>query len=247
MAKGRKNGCPTNIRDWSIFIQDKTAVSESWIRIKGLTEMTRSTDADTEDGSAATDLWEEPYVTKRSGSISLDGKKLIDAATGVEDQGQAMLNDYANAGTCDEDATLKIVDPYGRAIVIDCIVTGTENSADETEETVSWDLEQVGEAQELSFVQLTSIALKNGETAVTTLSKEVGDAGVVITVDFTPATASNQRFKIANSNRRVVSVSNVTENGFILTPLAAGTATVKVTSVNNGRTASIAVTVTEGT
>ena len=22
--KGRKNGCPTNIRDWSIFIQDKT-------------------------------------------------------------------------------------------------------------------------------------------------------------------------------------------------------------------------------
>ena len=43
MAKGRKNGCPTNIRDWAIFIQDKTAVQETWVRIKGLTQMTRGT------------------------------------------------------------------------------------------------------------------------------------------------------------------------------------------------------------
>ena len=93
MAKGRKNSCPTNIRNWAISIQDKSQVSETFVRIKGLDEMTRNTDSDTEDGSSATDLWEEPYVSKRNASLKLSGKPLVDAATGAVDPGQALLDD----------------------------------------------------------------------------------------------------------------------------------------------------------
>lgn len=243
--KGRKNGCPTNIRDWAIFIQDKTQAVETWLRIKGLTSMTRGTDADTEDGSAATDAWEEPYVTKRSGSLSLEGKPLVDAATGDRDPGQAMLDDYATETGCDGDATIKIVDPYGMATVADYIVTSKEDSADDTEESVSWDLEQVGEPEVLPYTQLASVALKDGTDAVTTLSIAVGSTPKVITVDFTPADASNKRFRVKSSNKRKVAISNITENSFTLTAMSAGTATVTVTSVNNARTASLAVTVTD--
>lgn len=244
MAKGRKNGCPTNVKDWDISIQDKAQVSETWVRIKGLNEITRSTDSDTEDGSASTDTWSEPYITKRSGSLSLQGKPLVDAATGAEDAGQAMLDDYATSGQCDEDATIKIVDPYGKAIVCDYIVTGTEDSTGEDGDECSWDLEQVGEAEYLPYVQVTAVALKDGNTAVTTLSMNTGASAKIISVAFTPADASNQRFKINVSNKRVVSVGNVTENSFTITPLAVGTAVVKVTSVNNAQTANLTVTVT---
>ena len=247
MAKGRKNSCPTNIRNWAIFIQDKSQVSETWIRIKGLEELTRSTDSDTEDGSAATDLWEEPYVSKRSGSISLSGKPLVDAATGAVDPGQAMLDDYATSGVCDDDATLKIVDPYGTTIVMDVIVTGTETSSDEDEDTKSWDLEQVGDIDTLPYVQLSGISLKDNGTTVTTLAMEVGDSAKIITLAFTPTNASNQRFRISSGNKRVASVGNVTENTFAVTPVSAGTAKITVTAVNNARTATLTVTVTDPT
>lgn len=245
MAKGRKNGCPTNVRDWSIFIQDKTQVTETWIRIKGLTQLTRSTDSTTEDGSAATDAFEEPYVTKRSGSLSLEGKPVVDASTGERDPGQSMLDDYATEVGCEGDATIKIVDPYGMATVADYIISGGEVSSDDTEETVSWDLAQVGEAEQLPYVQLVGVALKDGNTAVTTLTMAVGSTPKVITVNFTPENASNQRFKVGTSNKRKVAVSNITENSFTLTALSAGTATVTVTAVNNSRTATITVTVTD--
>lgn len=245
MAKGRKNSCPTNIRNWGIFIQDKSQVTETWIRIKGLEEMTHGTDSDTEDGSAATDLWEEPYVTKRSGSLTLSGKPKVDAATGEVDPGQAMLDDYATTGVCDDDATLKIVDPYGTAIVMDAIVTGNEVSSDEDEDTKSWDLEQVGEIETLPYVQLTSISLKDGNSAVSTLSLAVGATPKIITIVFNPATASNQRFRISSGNKKVASVSNITEDSFTVTPLSAGTSKIVVTSVNGARTAQLTVTVTE--
>ena len=245
MAKGRKNSCPTNIRNWGIFIQDKSQVTETWIRIKGLEEMTHGTDSDTEDGSAATDLWEEPYVTKRSGSLTLSGKPKVDAATGEVDPGQAMLDDYATSGVCDDDATLKIVDPYGTAIVMDAIVTGNEVSSDEDEDTKSWDLEQVGEIETLPYVQLTSISLKDGNSAVTNLSLAVGATPKIITIVFKPATASNQRFRISSGNKKVASVSNITDDSFTVTPLSAGTSKIVVTSVNGARTAILNVTVTE--
>lgn len=241
--KGRKNGCPTNIRDWSIFIQDKTQVNETWIRIKGLTQMTRSTDADTEDGSAATDSHEEPYVTKRSGSLTIEGRPIVDAVTGDRDAGQSMLNDYAEEVGCDGDCTIKIVDPYGAATVADYIVTSTEDSTDETEDTVSWDLEQVGEAERLVYVQMTSVSLKDGNDAASEIALTVGGSPKTITVVFNPENASNQRYRVATSNKRRVAISNITENSFVLNAMSAGTATVTVTTVNNTKTATIAVTV----
>ena len=245
MAKGRKNSCPTNIRNWGIFIQDKSQVSETWIRIKGLEEMTRGTDSDTEDGSAATDLWEEPYVTKRSGSLTLSGKPKVDASTGAVDAGQAMLDDYATAGVCDDDATLKIVDPYGTAIVGDFIVTGSEVSSDEDEDTKNWDLEQVGDVDTLPYVQMSSISLKDGSTAVTTLSIAVGATAKIITIVFNPTNASNQRFRISSSNKRVASVGNITEDSFTVNPVSAGTSKITVTTVNGAKTATLTVTVTD--
>lgn len=241
--KGRKNGCPTNIRDWSIFIQDKTQVNETWIRIKGLTQMTRGTDADTEDGSAATDSHEEPYVTKRSGSLTIEGRPIVDAVTGDRDAGQSMLNDYAEEVGCDGDCTIKIVDPYGAATVADYIVTSTEDSTDETEDTVSWDLEQVGEAERLVYVQMTSVSLKDGNDAASEIALTVGGTPKTITVVFNPENASNQRYRVATSNKRRVAISNITENSFVLNAMSAGTATVTVTTVNNTKTASLAITV----
>lgn len=241
--KGRKNGCPTNIRDWSIFIQDKTQVNETWIRIKGLTQMTRGTDADTEDGSAATDSHEEPYVTKRSGSLTIEGRPIVDAVTGDRDAGQSMLNDYAEEVGCDGDCTIKIVDPYGAATVADYIVTSTEDSTDETEDTVSWDLEQVGEAERLVYVQMTSVSLKDGNDAASEIALTVGGTPKTITVVFNPENASNQRYRVATSNKRRVAISNITENSFVLNAMSAGTATVTVTTVNNNKTASLAITV----
>lgn len=245
MGKGRKNSCPTNVRNWGIFIQDKSQQTETFVRIKGMDELTRSTDSDTEDGSAATDLWQEPYVSKRSGSLSLSGRPLVDAATGEVDAGQAILDDYATSGTCDDDATLKIVDPYGTAILLDCVVTGTETSSDEDEDTKSWDLEQVGDIETLPYVQLAGISLKDGNTSVTSLSMDVGDNAKVITIVFTPNNASNQRFRIASGNKRVAAVSNITDNTFTVTPVGAGTARIVVTTVNNARTAVLTVTVSE--
>ena len=241
--KGRKNGCPTNIRDWSIFIQDKTQVNETWIRIKGLTQMTRGTDADTEDGSAATDSHEEPYVTKRSGSLTIEGRPIVDAVTGDRDAGQSMLNDYAEEVGCDGDCTIKIVDPYGAATVADYIVTSTEDSSDETEDSVSWDLEQVGEAERLVYVQMTSVSLKDGNDAASEIALTVGGTPKTITVVFNPENASNQRYRVATSNKRRVAISNITENSFVLNAMSAGTATVTVTTVNNTKTASLAITV----
>lgn len=243
MAKGRKNGCPTNIRDWAIYIQDKTQVNETWVRIKGLSSMTRSTDADTEDGSAVTDIWEEPYITKRSGSISLEGKPIIVGDTGAHDPGQAMLDDYALDAGCEADATIKIVDPYGSAVLIDAVVTSTEQSADDTEETVSWDLEQVGEAERLAYVNVTSIALQADNDAVSALALTAGGTGKIITITFNPATASNQRFRVGTSNKRIAAISNIGDDTFTIVPMSAGSATVTVTSVNGSKTASIAVTV----
>jgi len=97
--KGRKNGCPVNIKNWLVFILD--VATQEYVRIYGLNSLNRGIDSETEDGSADTDVWAEPYVTKRSGSISLEGKKVVVEATGENDPGQDMLNSYAEAAGCD--------------------------------------------------------------------------------------------------------------------------------------------------
>lgn len=245
MSRGRINGCPVNIRNWAIYIQDKTQVNETWLRIKGLNQMTQKSDADNKDGSATTDLWKEPYVTKRHGSLSLEGKPKVDPSTGEVDPGQAMLDDYATSGVCDDDATIKIVDPYGMTVVGDFIVTSKELTSQEDGDTKKWSLEQVGELEILPYVQVSGVAMKNGETAITTLSGVVGGTPTIVKVAFTPTNASNQRFRISNSNKRVATVSNVTDDSFTVTPVSAGTCRIVVTSVNNAMTATLTVTVTE--
>ena len=244
MAKGRKRGCPVNIRNWIVEIQDKSALSETWIRIYGLTKLTRGVDSDTEDGSQPTDVWSEPYVTKRNGSATLEGKPVVVESTGVRDAGQEMLTEYADLAGCDGDATLRFTDPYGHSWIGDYIVTSHEQSSDENDETESWDLEQVGEVEVQPYVHITSIALKDGSTTLNgTLSLTLGGTGKIITVDFTPATSSNKRFRVTNSKRSVCTVGAITETGFTITPVAAGTSTITVTTAEGGKTATLAVTV----
>lgn len=241
MAKGRKKGCPVNIKNWLVFILD--VATNEYVRIYGLSSLSRGVDSETEDGSADTDIWSEPYVTKRSGSVSLEGKEVVEEATGVRDAGQEMLNAYAEASGCDGDATLKFVDPYGHAWVADYIVTSREVSADESGTTLSWDLEQVGEVEVLPYINVTGVALKDGEAAATELAMKVGDAAKIITIAFTPDDASNKRFRVSNNKRSVCTVGNITEEGFTVTPVAAGTATITVTAVNGGKSTTMTVTV----
>lgn len=247
MAKGRKRGCPVNITNWLVEIEDKTAVSETWVRIYGLESLTYSTDGDTEDASATTDRWQEPYVNKRSGSASLEGKPIVDETTGTKDAGQALLTEYAELTGCDGDATLRFTDPYGHRFVADFVVTNHELSADDTEVTESWDLEQVGEAESLPYIAVTAISVKVNDTVVTTLEMAVGDAAKTAVLAFTPTDASNRRFKVKSSKMSVVKISDVTSDGFTINAVGAGTANIVVSSVNGTSSATVAVTITPAT
>ncbi len=242
MAKGRKNGCPVNIQNWLVYILD--IATDTFLRIYGLTSMSRTVEGDTEDGSAATETWAEPYITKRSSSTDLEGIKKVVESTGEIDPGQEMLDYYAEQAGCGSDCTLKFIDPYGHGWIADYIVTSAEESADESEQTRSWSLEQVGEAEPIQYVQVEGIAVRSGVEDASAVSMKVGDAPKVIEIVFTPEDASNQRFRVTNTKQRsVVKVGDITETGFTLTPIGVGSANIAVTSVNGGKTATIAVTV----
>ena len=237
MAKGRKNGCPTNIGDWQVSILDReTGGEENWVRIRGLKTMTRGMDSETADGSAGTDLWEEPYVTKRSAVLKLSGKAVGCIATGETDPGQSLLDSYAQEAGCMADATLKFVDPYSHAMVADFIVASVEKEADNTENTVSWELKQVGEAEELPYVPVQGIALE-----ADAMELQVGEEKKTVRFAFVPQNASNQRFRVRVNGKQVAAVSDITENGFSVRALAAGTATVTVISLNGQKTAVLTV------
>lgn len=246
MARGRKNGCPVNIKNWLVYILDPS--TDDFVRIYGLNSLTATVDSETEDGSADTDIWSEPYISKRSGSVDLEGKKVVNEATGEADEGQELLNYYAETAGCDADATLKFIDAYGHAWVADYIVTSREDSVDDTGDNYSWSLEQVGEADVLPYKHVTSIALKDGSTAVgSTLSMAVDATPKIITVAFTPDDSSNKRFRVRNTKRTIANIGNITDDGFTITPVAAGTTTITVTSVEGEKTAEVALTITAGT
>lgn len=246
MAKGRKNGCPVNIKNWLVYILDPS--TSDYVRIYGLNSLTVSVDSDTEDGSASTDIWGEPYVSKRNGSASLEAKKTVDELTGVPDAGQDLLNWYAEQAGCEADATLKFIDAYGHAFIADYIITSREDSVDDSGDTYSWDLEQVGEAEVLPYVHVVSIGLKDGSSDVSsTMTMAVNATPKIITVAFTPETSSNQRFRVTNTKRSVAVVSNVTDNSFTITPVAAGSTNITVTSVEGGKTFTTALTISAGT
>ncbi len=243
----RKNGCPFSVRDWSISIRSRASTNESptWIPIKGLNSMDWSADADTEDGSSAQDLYGEPYITKRNGSVTLEAKRVVDSVTGAMDAGQAELAFYATLGGCDADARLKLVDAVGNATLLDVVVTSAGNSADDTSETVSYDMEVVGEPIPQAYVQATAVAVNDGASPVSTLSM-VPNGTEELTITFTPTGASNQKYAVSSSDAAVVKVLAVDGLNFEIQALKEGTATITVRSMNNSLTATVAVTVASG-
>jgi hypothetical protein len=242
MAKGRKHGCPVNIRSWLIYILDKA--TREWVRIYGLTSMTQTISGETSDGSSAAEVWEEPYVTKRSAELSLDGEIVEEESTGVRDPGQEMLREAALGSGCEDDITLKMIDPYGHGMTADYVVTGSEESQNDTESGISWTLQMVGEPEYLVYVQVEGVEVREKDQAVTSLNLTTGDAARILTLAFRPADASNRRFRVFNSLPGVARVSDITEDGFTLTPMKAGTTVIRVETMNGGREASVTVNVT---
>lgn len=239
----RKNGCPTNIRDWQVDVMSRasTTADPVWIRVKGLTSLTPSRDADTEDNSSADSLWSEPYVTKRSGSVALEGKPVYDRVSGAHDPGQAELDYLATVGGCDGDGRIRIVDPCGHSEILDVIVTSAERSVDESSETISWDMEIVGEPEMEPYVQVSNVTTDAGSN----VSIAVG-ATKTVNVTFTPTTASNQKYSVASADTTKVKVDNIDGLSFDIIGVAATTSAVNVVvkTINNAKTVSIPVTVT---
>lgn len=242
----RKNGCPFSVRDWIIEIRSRASTNASpvWIRLKGGTSMELSIGGDTEDGSAADALWAEPYITKRNGSLTLECKRIVDSVTGAADPGQAELAYFGSLGGCDGDARIKLVDAVGNSQLVDVVVTSAGNSADDTSETVSYDMEIIGEPIRETYVQASAVAVKDGSTAITTLSAVV-NVPKELTVAFTPATASNQKYAAYSADPSHVAVAidglDLTVTGLIV---SATPVNVTVRSMNNSLTATVAVTVT---
>ena len=244
MARGRKRGCPVTIKNWIIEIFDVSA--DEWVRIYGLTSMNRSVSGDTGDGSSDTDNWEEPYITKRSGELSLEGEYIEDEASGERDRGQDLLNWYAHATGCENDASLRMTDPYGHIMVGDFVVTSAKDDWDSEEAKCSWDLEQVGECEYPPYIHVADLTIEDpahAGTAVTDLNMKVGDPARLLKVVFNPANASNQRFRVYNSRQAFARITDVTDNTVTVQPVSEGTTILKFTSVNQVKTATLKIKV----
>ena len=240
--RGRKNTCPTNIKDWQISIWHP--FEEIWIRIRGLNSLKYSTDSSTEDGSTSEDDWEEPYVTKRKAKLSLEGKPVVDAGTGEADPGQDLLNEFGKLTRCAADALIRFADPYGHTLEAYYQVTAHEASTSKDGDKVSWDLDMVGESESLPYIQVTGISIMSLGEEPETIEMDINDAPRLLQVVFTPENASNKRYSIKTGGH-VVRVGDITDGGFTISPLKVGEATVKVTSINNAETATVAVEVTD--
>lgn len=243
---GRKSGCPTNIRDWQVMILDRDYTgSGEWIRVRGLTALQRMAESETSDGSADSDVWQEPYVIKRQVRLTLEGRRIADMATGAVDPGQQLLDDYAGRDGCAADACLRFIDPYRHVMEAEYIVDGNTLGSGREADTVSWNLLQVGEARMLPYRPVSSIALHKDGQSVSTLTLHTGDESAVIRVVFDPQDASNRRFRVRTVGRQYAAVTDIDESGFSITGLQAGQATVTVISMNGSHTASLQVTVQE--
>lgn len=242
--KGRKNGCPVNIKNWLIEVLDKA--TDEFVRVFGMNSLEATTEGETADSSSDTDDWKEPYITKRSGKSTMSGKPVCVESTGIQDRGQEILDEHSKMTGCDADATMRFTDPYGHRWVGDYVITNRKESANNEGMELSYDMEQVGEVEVLPYKHVSSITLKDGDNTASALAFNVGDAAKIITIVFAPEDASNKRFKVSNTKRSVASVSNITDTGFTITAVEPGTTTVTVTTVNGAKTASIVVTVTAG-
>lgn len=239
--RGRKNSCPTNIRDWQVSVLHP--YENVWYRVRGLNSLNYSLDSDTEDGSSADEDWEEPYVTKRKAKLTLEGKPVVDAATGEVDRGQDLLNEFGRMTRCDADITIKFADPYGHTLVAVYQVTAHEVSSSKDGDKISWDLDMVGESESLPYVQVSGISIVSLGEEPETIEIDINDAPRLLLVSFTPEDASNKRYSIKVGGR-TVRVGNIADAGFTASPLKEGTSTVKITSLNNGLSDTVTVNVT---
>lgn len=234
----RKNGCPMSVREWVVEILSRAATKQEpvWLRIRGLNSITLSLESESEDGSTADSLWSEPYVLKRSGALKLEGKPAADPTTGERDAGQAELNYFASLGGFEGDATLRLIDPYGHARLLDVIVTDSEVGAQDGAETAVWELALVGEAEEIPYVQAVSISAEEN------LSLSVNETKAVA-VAFSPENASNQKFTAASKNSAVARVRTVDGLSVSVTGVSKGNTQVVLRSMNNSLSFEINVTV----
>lgn len=234
----RRNGCPCFFRDWSIHIlsRNSTEGNENWLPVRGLESFELQLEAETEDFSGAESLWSEPCVTKRSGKLTLKGRPLADPSTGESDPGLGELRCYAALGGCCPDARLRLADPFGRAQVIDVVVTEMESGADGEGEALRFDCEIVGAPEEIPYVQLRGMGLDSTQITLDALQR------AEIVVNFEPVNASNRKFGVFCDNPGVLDV-RAGESSLLLTALSPGQAQVTLRSMNNGHSCSLAVTV----
>lgn len=238
----RKNGCPFNIRNYSVEI--KNLVTDKFVRVKGLDTMSVDIDSETDDAKSGDALWAETYIQGRSVSGSFGGKPISDRTTGAKDPGQALMHKAAYSdGGCDNDQTIRIADAVGRAVEYDCVITKESVSSDDDGEEVSWDWEGVGAPRDIEYVQATAVAFKNTTTTITTLSVAAGSTEEVF-ASLTPSNASNQRYTYYIDDENVATIAAVDGLEMSVKGVSAGTATLTIRTMNNGLTAELAITVT---
>ena len=246
MAIGRVNGCPTNIRDWQVMILDRDySGTQQWLQITGLRTLTLKAESETAEGSAGSDLWEEPYVIKRRVRLTLEGKRIAEMASGQTDPGQNLLDEYALRDGCQADACQRFTDPYGHAMEAEYIISGTGLQSDGEADTVSWDLYQVGEARMLPYKAVRTIALSRNGQNISALTVGIHDEPTAISVDLTPSDASNRHYRVSKLGRQYAGISDISESGFSVRGLQPGTATITVISMNGSHTAALQITAEE--
>lgn len=237
----RKSGCPFNIRDYSVKIENK--VTDVEVPVKGLNSMSVDVDADTDDGKTGDAVWAEMFIKGRSVSGSLSGRPIVDRTTGTRDPGQALMHKAAyNSGGCDNDQTLIIADAIGRAVKYDCVITTESVSADEDGEEISWDWEGVGKPEEQAYVQVTGVGFKDGSTAATSASVAVGSTKE-LAVAFTPANASNQRYSYSIDDESVATLHAIDGANISIRGVSVGSTKLTVKTMNNNKTAELTISV----
>lgn len=242
----RKSGCPFSIKDYVVDIENQ--VTATWVPVKGLTSMSISTDADTNDNKGGDAIWAEPSITGRSLSLSLEGRPIFDKVTGAKDPGQDLMDEASMAGGgCDNDQRVRITDSVGHSTIVDCIVTGKSNDADEDGETISYDLEGVGAPEPQDYIQAMAVSAKQGGTTLDSttnkLQATVNDTAEV-TIAFTPDNASNQKYAISIADKGVLKLVSMDGGLVVFQGVSAGSTTVNIKTMNNNLTTSFGATVT---
>ena len=242
----RQSGCPTSIKDSVVEILDKA--SGKYIRIRGMDTMNFELSADTEEGSGGDALWKEPYVSKRGGKLSLKGKPISDPATGVRDDGQDRLIDAAvSEGGCENDQTIRIADTVGHTNELDVIVTGYKQDTEESGETISYDMELVGEPRFMPYVQVTGVTAKDKDDAelseTDALEVAVNDSEVAI-VAITPEVASNKKFSASSSDKKIARIASIEDDTLHIVGVSEGDCIINIKTMNGGKTTKFKVNVT---